>query len=130
MLPIGTQEAGELSRDRGNGYLALAKALGIGGSLWTITTTTGGDYSPATPVTSDPFEAYICLGRDVQPIGSPSGTTISDDSWLLVAPDSPPISTGGRVSSIDDPVLEFIVGAISERPYNVVIAHVELVVHK
>lgn len=127
MLPIGTIEADQLSRDRGNGFLEIAKALGIGGSQWTATVMSGGDYRPANPTVSAPFEAYICLERDVQPIGSPSGTTVSDDSWLLVAPGTPPISVGSRVASVDSPGLEFIVSSISDRPYNVRMANVELV---
>lgn len=127
MLPIGTVEAYQLSRDRGGGYLELAKALGIGGSSWTTTIMSGGDFTPASPTTSAPFVGYVCLERDVQPVGSPSGTTISDDAWLLVAPGFPPIATGNRISSVDEPGLEFLVGAISERPYYVTMAHVELV---
>jgi len=127
MLPIGPIEAMQLGRDRGDGFLALAKALGIGGSQWVTTTTTGGDTSPATQVDSDPFEAYICLEKDVQPVGSLAGTTVSDDSWLLVAHGVPPIATGDRITSVVDNTLQFIVGAISERPLNVTMAHVELV---
>lgn len=98
------------------GAFLVGELLGVGGTSWTRTRTSGSGETAAPSTSSATVTGYMRRRQRTRMVMAQPGAKVPDDQWVFTAEETADVRAGDRLTSVADSGLTFAVVGQTFKP--------------